>query len=410
MPAIRLRLFLPLLLLLTGVLGFWVLYKTRPRPPAPPVEEKVWEVAVMAVEPATLHPAVPLYGRAESYRRPVLRAAVAADVKKVEVREGERVEKGQVLVELDDREIRFDLAAREADLEEIEAQIQSELHRYQSDQAALRHEEQLLALLKEAEARARTLLRQKLGSQAALDEARQAVVRQTLSLESRRLAVVDHGARLKRLEAMRQRAQALVERARLDLERTSVRAPFDGRIIEVDVAPGDRVERGGALLHLYEKGRLQVRALIPARYLPVVREALGSRPLAARAQVDGRPVELSLRRLAGEVREDQGSVEGLFDVVEGELRPGRFLDGWMFLPPVPDAVPLPAEAIYGQDLIYLERGGRMKALRVERLGLWLAPSGERRLLVRSPALKRGERVVLTHLPNAIDGLKVRVAP
>ena len=53
----------------------------------------------------------------------------------------------------------------------------------------------------------------------------------------------------------------------------------------------------------------------------------------------------------------------------------------------------------------------MVGVKVERLGE--RPAGGRggtRALVRSPELRSGDRVVVTQLPNALDGLKVTVMP
>ena len=50
----------------------------------------------------------------------------------------------------------------------------------------------------------------------------------------------------------------------------------------------------------------------------------------------------------------------------------------------------------------------MKALDVEVLGEAGGRVGEQaaRLLVKSPALKNGDLLMVTHLPNAVNGLKV----
>jgi hypothetical protein len=80
------------------------------------------------------------------------------------------------------------------------------------------------------------------------------------------------------------------------------------------------------------------------------------------------------------------------------------------MPPVAQAVDLPSEALYGMDRIYRVEDGRMRAVRIERLGVVLR-DGERRerVLVRSPTLQAGDQVVVTQLANAIDGLRVRSA-
>jgi len=50
----------------------------------------------------------------------------------------------------------------------------------------------------------------------------------------------------------------------------------------------------------------------------------------------------------------------------------------------------------------------MKRLTVERVGEQILSSGKSQLLVRSPALQKGSQVIITQLPNAMDGLKVQL--
>jgi hypothetical protein len=79
------------------------------------------------------------------------------------------------------------------------------------------------------------------------------------------------------------------------------------------------------------------------------------------------------------------------------------------LPVVHDSVALPYEAVYGTDRIYRLEGERMRTLQVERVGEQRSLDGSTRVLVRSPELQPGDKIVITQLPNAMDGLRVRVA-
>ena len=79
------------------------------------------------------------------------------------------------------------------------------------------------------------------------------------------------------------------------------------------------------------------------------------------------------------------------------------------LPALADSVALPYEALYGLDRIYLLENDRMHGVQVDRLGETRAGDGNRRVIVRSRELVPGARVIVTQLPNASDGLRVRVA-
>ncbi len=405
------RKLLPILFLALGAAGFLALKTSRPQPEPAPVEEKAWPVAVQAIEPRTLSPQLVLYGRVESPRYARLTAALEADVAEVAVLEGERVEAGALLVRLDDREVRLIRAQRRAELDQIRARIANEQRRYRADRTALEHERRLLELARRARERAGRLARERSGSQSGLDQARQAEERQILAVQARELAVAEHPGRLAELEAGLARARALLARAELDLGRTRVQAPYAGRVTAVEVAAGDRVRPGSPLVALYDPSSLRIRAQIPTRHLAVVRRHLAERgALSARARVDGEPVAARLERLAGEVAPGSGGTDGLLAVEAGaeRLEVGRVVELLLDLPPVERAVALPYEALYGGRRVYLLDGERLRGARVERLGERREPGGTR-VLVRGAELVAGARVVLTQLPNAVEGLRVRVA-
>jgi len=411
-----LRWMLPLLILAAGVAAFDALRASRPTPAPLASEEKAWIVAVQAVAPATASPELTLYGRVDSPRIANLSAAVSADVREVHVLAGEEVGAGEVLVVLDDEDIALTVAQREAEVAEIRARIELENERHDNDRAALAHEQRLLDLARRAVLRAQNLVRSSAGSQAQLDDARREEERQALAVADRRLAIRQHASRIAELRATLARAEALLASARLDARRTRVRAPFVARVSRVSVTRGDRVRPGDALVTLYDGSALEVRAQIPTRHLAAIRTGLAgdpdaSRALVARATVDGQPVRAVLDRLSSLVERGSGGVEGLFRVERGGqwLQLGRTVELALALPPEPDAVALPLEALYGTGRVFELEGERMRAVDVERLGEIRTPAGETRVLVRSPELAHGDQVVITQLPNAMDGLKVRVA-
>ncbi|MCA8967854.1 MAG: hypothetical protein KDC48_23440, partial [Planctomycetes bacterium] len=116
-------------------------------------------------------------------------------------------------------------------------------------------------------------------------------------------------------------------------------------------------------------------------------------------------------RLAAEVERGSGGVDALFRVRGGaeRLAMGRTVELVLALPPERGVVALPLEALYGTDRVFLLDGDRMREVAVERVGERRDEDGEVRVLLRGPALVEGARVVTTQLPNAIDGLRVKLA-
>lgn len=404
---------LPLLLLGLAVAGTVKLIHSRPETPPISATEQVWRIATIAAEPGRHASELTLYGKIDSPRTSTLTAALTADVLAVPVEDGETVDAGQLLAQLDDREARLQVTQREAELAQILADIDSERIRHDNDRQSLPNEQALLELRRKAVQRARDLASRNVGAQAALDDAMQGLQQQRLAINSRRAAINAYQARAARLQASRTRAEALLDLAKLNLTRSTIRAPFDGRLSGVDVSPGDRVRQGERLFELFDAHRLRVRTQIPNRHVPQVRAALQAAQgagLSARAQVDGMPLTLTLSRFGSRVGAG-GTVEALFEVMAGgaALPLGRFITLQLTLAEMPNILALPTDAVYGMDRIYSVVAGRLVSHRVRIVGETRLPGEQsHRLLIAAPDdIHAGQPLLATQLPNAIAGLRVQ---
>ena len=401
------KVLLPILIVAVAFGVFRVLKATRPEQEPPRVQERVWRVEAEAVQPRRLAPELELYGRVET--PDLLRAAApaVARVTEVAVRDGDRVRAGEVLLRLDERDFLPRIDQAKAQIAELEADVASEKNRYETDQLALEQEKQLLAIARAAVGRQQRLKSEKVGAEQALDEARQAEAQQALAVSGREMSLADHPSRLAALKARLDSAEARLAELQLEYERATVRAPYDGVVSGVEVTTGDQVAKGEVLLRMYALDSLEVRARIPAPYQAELIAALADdESLTATARVGDAPIELTLDRLAGEA--DPSGVDGLFRVgaQAARLRLGQMLTLRLHRPEREGAVAVPFRAVYGGDRLYKLEDGRMVGVRVESLGGRVDASGEERLLVHSPELRAGDRVVTTHMPNAMEGLRV----
>jgi multidrug efflux pump subunit AcrA (membrane-fusion protein) len=410
-PAKIARKILPFLILMAAVVGFMVLRATGPAAPPPETSERIWQIRGLAVEPGTHRPSVELFGRTASPSTAALRAAIEGEVAQVPVREGEVVAPGTLLIRIDPAEIRLTLAQREAELREAQSLVESEVLRAQADRRILGRERQLLQIAQRGVDRAQELRAGNLGSEAALDEAQRSLEQARVAVDTREQAVNDAPGRLLQAQARLERLQAALERAQLDLRRSEIRAPAQARVVEVQVSPGERVRIGDPLLRLQALDDLEIRASLPEVLLPRIPPLLRDGvPLLAHATVGGQAVTAELVRLAGAAASGEAGMSALFRVLEGgaDLPLNRFVNLRLHLPEESDAVVVPFETLYGRDRIYRVIDGRMQGLRVERLGEVVDPQGQTRALVRHSELAAGDVLVVTRLPNAVDGLRVGV--
>jgi len=201
--------------------------------------------------------------------------------------------------------------------------------------------------------------------------------------------------------------QILLQFAELDLERTKILAPFDGRILSVDTATGNRVRNGDLVVKLYNTQSLEVRSQIPARYLPMMQTGNSRGALTANISHQGKTYALKLDRLSAEASASQGGIDAFFSLRGGQqIEVGRNLQVKINLPTQKNVAALPPLAIYGQNRIYRIVDQRLEALSIKRVGDWTSPSGEQLTLVRSSELRSGDQVMTTQLPNAVTGLLV----
>jgi HlyD family secretion protein len=374
--------------------------------------EKSWPVAVVDVVPQALSPSFTVYGRIESSHRAVLGTDLAATVAGVLVREGDWVARGDVLVELDDAEAGLLLAEREAEL----ARQQALLRSAESEQDMLaRTVAQARSMHRIAQARLtrhEALMAERLISQSLLDEVVAQANRASIELEDHERRLADLPNRIDAQRAEVARARALADRARLELDKAVLRAPFAGPVLAVHAAPGDRNRAGAALIELADAGAFEVRTQIPDRYEARLQRYLAERQTVRAVLPDGR--ELYLARVARSIRPGQSGVDAFFHPAPGidasALPPlGRVLDLHIALPAEPDVVALPIGSLYDNDRIYTVEDNRLRAIHVERVGELQLPDGDHRVLVRAPELAGGRPVITTQLPRAASGLLVEAS-
>lgn len=91
-------------------------------------------------------------------------------------------------------------------------------------------------------------------------------------------AVDEATARVVSAEATRHLARVQLDRTRLNLERTTIRAPLSGRVLRVVASPGTRVigldestgQNAAVIVEMYDPNRLQIRADVRLEDVPMV--------------------------------------------------------------------------------------------------------------------------------------------
>ena len=408
----KLKLLLPFLILLLAGGLYYSLVSSKTQRERPVLSEKVWQIAAIAAERRVLSPNVTLYGRVESPE--LLKAAAPGGgvVERVFVRNGARVDQGDPLVTMDQRDFSAALLRAQADQRDIDNQIAELGVRHRSNQAALETELELMSIAEAEVGRLLQLKKQDLSTDTALNSARSELAQRRLAVTARQLEIDSYPARLSTLKARRDRSQAELAEARLALERSHLKAPFDALISDVAVAAGDRVSVGEVLVSLFPLDSLEIRAHLPTSYIDSVQGAMaGGESLYARLLNRGDDRRFPLLRLAGEA--EATGIDAYFGDEDGsaQFRPGELLALSLQLPAEADVFAIPYQAIYGNSRIYRIVDERLQAVEVKSIGQARNTDGSVLVLIRSEQIAPGDLIASTHLPNAVSGLKVeRVEP
>jgi HlyD family secretion protein len=255
-------------------------------------------------------------GHVEAPHRLTIGAQGVGQVLRVPVAEGQSVKAGQVLVELDDTELRANAAQADAAVAQAVARVRqvSEVDSPVADQGW----RQAAANLENARAqreRDAALFKQGFIGPAAMDDADKALAvaeAQSRAAQSQRRASLPSGsAAAIAVEGLAQ-ARSAAAAARSRLANATLRAPVAGVLLSRNVEPGDVVQPGVALMTLSPDGPTQLVVDIDEKNLQ--RLALGQPAQASADAFADRVFEARVAYVNPGVDLQRGTVEVKLDV------------------------------------------------------------------------------------------------
>lgn len=258
----------------------------------------------------------------------------------------------------------------------------------------------------------------------AVDEAQLALARQTLerqrALGARDIAsretIETAAAKVAQYEAAVASARATADKAKLDLDNTTVRAPWSGITGMRVVDEGNMVRSAdtAGLLVLNQIDPITVVFTLPADALtPMARGASGQGRLVELLARDRKSVIATGKLLAIDNLIDQNTnaikFKAVFDNTDRTLWPGQFVTARIAVDLLPGVVAVPATAVQrnadGSFAFVLKRDGKGPPTveqRVIEVGLV-----QEDIAVIQSGLKAGERVVLEGQHRLKDGATVQ---
>ena len=404
---------------------------SREGPQRTPPEERVIPVRVVTVPSVDVVPRALGYGSASPGRVWEAVAEVSGTViyRHPDLEKGSILRAGTELLRVDDTDYRLAVAQIEANIHSSEAQLAVLDVRALNTRRSLAIEERRMDLARKELERKQRLVGQGTISQAAVDQEERAVLVGEQALQNLRNAMNLLPAERSVLEATREQLEAQLETARRNLSRTTIYAPFNCRIAAVNVEKAQFAARGKVLVVADSLDVAEVNAQVPVgNLLPLM-------PPDIELPLDPGAVMPRLRDVVGldalvRLRAGRGDIEwpARFSRISDTVDPRTRTVGVIVAvdnpyrqsassrrPPLvknmyveveirgqsrPGAVVIPRVALRGSRVHTVSDDGRLRIHEVE------VDFAQTNFVVVASGLAPGERVVVSDLPYAVDGMRL----
>lgn len=166
---------------------------------------------------------------------------VSGQVKEVLVDFNDEVRKGQLVARIDPETFEYRVRQSQADVEAARAQVLTAQANVSAARAAVSRAQSVLAEAERDLGRKQALVERGFISPAELDRAKAAVTSTTEDLRGARAQIEVAQAQTRSAESVVKQREAQLAQARVDLERTAIRAPVDGIVIKKSIERGQTV-------------------------------------------------------------------------------------------------------------------------------------------------------------------------
>ncbi|MFP4147181.1 MAG: efflux RND transporter periplasmic adaptor subunit [Halorhodospira sp.] len=316
-------------------------------------------------EPQTLRVTREAVGSLESRSQPLITAEVGGVIEKIHHDEGDPVDRGDLLAEIESEDYRDDRDQAAAEVAGMTARVGVQ-------ERDLR--------------RARELHADNHISEDELDNVE-------AELESR--------------QAELDAALAQLRRAKRALERTRIRAAIDGQIDARNISEGDYVRAGDAAFELVDTQRLRARLSVSEALIPRLVE--GSELVLRNRSADQEETTVTVSDLRPTIERTTRSLQVLADFENPDgWRPGASIKGELVLDQR-EAIVVPTQSVVrrpaGETVFVLGEGDERVEARTVELGARQAD----RVEIRS-GLEPGDRVIVDGARFLSDGATVQAEP
>jgi multidrug efflux pump subunit AcrA (membrane-fusion protein) len=415
--------------ILAGIAIIVIARQSRTPPVQKPPGETARKVRVITVPSATVMPRALGYGNVRPGRVWEAISEVAGKVQHIhpQLKKGAILPKGTELLRIDTTDYQLALARIRADIRVLQAELTELGVRQVNFRASLEIERRSLVLNQRDLARKQDLAAKKAVSQAAVDQEERNLLARRQSIQGMQNTLNRMPWERQALNARIAALEAQLKSAERDLQRTTIRLPFDGRIARVNVEQAQYAKLGQVLAIADSIAVSEVEAQVPLEKMirildpsrlagasvvsigadlekilgltPVVRLSTGN--FAARWP--GRVARISdtvdpRTRTVGVII----AVDNPYRISEKNFRPpltkNMFVEVELRGRPIEAQTILPRQAIHGGKIYLLDAQNR---LRIRAVKTRLAQGG---FVSVAAGVEPGQTIAISDLVPAIEGM------
>lgn len=371
------RIILPICLIVAGMAGWKYFKSTEPEMKRRPPQKTMLTVETAKFAKMDYQGKIQGMGTVVPAGQIALKSRVSGEVVSVskDFSRGAVVKKGQVLCRIDDTDYQIELEKVKSALEKTLSDLALE----EGSQKVAKEEFKLIHKASNGE------------------------------IESTDLAL--RKPQLAQAQAAVKTVRADLKKAELNLERTVIRAPFNGLVLEKKVDPGALVSSQEILATLVDVDKFYVETLISPgqiRYLKAG-ESQGSRAVV-RSAYDGRTWQGRLEKFTGEIASDSrmaGVLVAVYDPMGKEndsTGPGLMLNDYvsveLFGRTLANVTALPRKWLRDNETVWIYRDGRLeiKPVRV----IWK----EKETVYVNDGVNPEDEVIVSDIPAPVSGMSL----
>ena len=245
-------------------------------------EEIIVPVRTALVEKGEVNSFLKVTGVVEANETVRVTSEIMGQAKEVKVKDGEGVNKGDILIVLGDEQIKIQVAQAQATLDSIQASYDKVKSGARPQEIKQAESAVLQAKINRDSAEENYLRMKKLSSEKAISEQQYeqaknqyeiADVQYQSAQESYGLVIEGAGEEdIKSVEAQVRQAKAALDMAKYQLKKTQITAPISGKVTSVTVSSGEMVSPSIPLLSIIDVSRIFVKVGISEKDISKIKE------------------------------------------------------------------------------------------------------------------------------------------